>query len=181
MLDLTAEAVVEEAWTQDPEVFTQLVRENQAMVFSLALNSLRDPALAEELAQDVFLELHRRLASLESRGHARNWLRKVTANRCIDQSRRRRVRPQVALDEVPEPAAPSAAADPMRDALLGRLVATLPEKARMVVILHYQEDLGLEEIAATVDMPLRAVKGHLHRGLEILRGKLGRATERRGR
>ena len=179
MLDQTAVAVVEEGYTPDPESFAQLVRENQAMVFSLALHSLRDPSLAEEIAQDVFLELHRRLSSLESRQHVRNWLRKVTANRCIDQSRRRRVRPQVALEEVAEPAAPPGHDDPMRDALLRRLVAVLPEKDRMIVILRYQEDLGLEEIAATLDMPVRAVKAHLHKGLETLRGKLSRVMETR--
>ena len=44
----------------------------------------------------------------------------------------------------------------------------------MVVILRYQEDLGPEEIAATLDIPVRTVKAHLHRALELLREKDGR-------
>ena len=80
------------------------------MVFSLAYHFLHDAALAEEVAQDVFLELHGRLGALESPAHIRHWLRRVTAHRSIDQSRRRKVRPQVGLDEVPEPSSPPAVA-----------------------------------------------------------------------
>jgi len=144
------------------------------MVFSLAYHFLHDAALAEEVAQDVFLELHGRLGALESPAHIRHWLRRVTAHRSIDQSRRRKVRPQVGLDEVPEPSSPPAVGDPLRDSLLRRLVAALPETPRMVVVLRYQEDLKPAEIAEVLSMPVRTVKSHLQRSLEMLRRKMER-------
>jgi RNA polymerase sigma-70 factor (ECF subfamily) len=162
------------------EDFAALVRENQAMVYSIAYHSLRDHALAEELAQDVFLELHRRQERFESPSHVRNWLRRVTANRCIDQSRRRKLRPKLGLDDVEEPAVPPALGDPMVGVLLRRLIAGLPEKPRMVVVLRYQEDLDPAEIAATLDMPLRTVKSHLRRSIEVLRRRMKRAGEGAG-
>jgi len=102
------------------------------------------------------------------------WLRKVTSHRCIDQARRQKVRPQVSLEDVAEPVAHSTENDLLLSELLRRVVGALPEKARMVVILRYQEDLDPSEIASVLDMPLNTVKSHLRRSLSILRDKLSR-------
>ncbi|MGC2555638.1 MAG: sigma-70 family RNA polymerase sigma factor, partial [Candidatus Sulfotelmatobacter sp.] len=61
--------------------FEKLVDEHQSMVFSLAFRMTGDRGLAEEIAQDVFLELDRSLGRIESPEHALNWLRRVTMNR----------------------------------------------------------------------------------------------------
>lgn len=156
--------------------FEQLVRRHQSMVFSIAWHFLRDHALAEELAQDVFLQLHRHLTEFKSPEHAACWLRKVASHRAIDCSRRRKHQPQVGLDQAPEPSAAAAPGDPMLSERLRRLVASLPERARMVVILRYQEDLDPAEIAEVLSMPVRTVKSHLQRSLAMLREKLARAV-----
>ena len=75
------------AVARDGTAFAQIVREHQAMVYSLACHFLRDHSLAEELAQEVFLQLYRSLSSIKSDAHLRFWLRKVSTNRCIDCSR----------------------------------------------------------------------------------------------
>jgi RNA polymerase sigma-70 factor (ECF subfamily) len=162
----------------DRDAFAALVREHQSMVFSIACNFLRDEGSAEELAQEVFLELYRALPSLDSAAHVTNWLRRVTAHRSIDESRRRARRPGIALEDVPEPASPPVSGDPMMAALLGRLTASLPAKARAVVVLRFQEDLEPAEIAGVLDMPVNTVKSHLQRSLAMLRGKLERARVR---
>ena len=154
--------------------FDALVREHQSMVFSLAYHFLHDRGLAEEVAQEVFLSLHRNLATVESPAHALFWLRQATVRRAIDETRRRRRRPQVALDEVPEPATGAGTADPLLGDVLRRLIAALPEAPRMVMVLRYQEDLDPSEIAELLEMPLATVKSHLHRSLAVLREKLGR-------
>ena len=154
--------------------FAGLVREHQAMVFSLAWHFLRNREVAEEVAQEVFLSLHRNLASIQSAAHAGYWLRKVAAQRAIDEGRRRQRRPQVALAEVPEPAAVEARRDPMLSETLRRLIATLPETPRMVMVLRYQEDLEPSEIAEVLTMPVATVKSHLQRSLALLREKLAR-------
>ena len=156
--------------------FTQLVREHQSMVFSLALHFLRDRHLAEEVAQEVFLALHRHLAGIQSHEHAGFWLRRVTVQRAIDEGRKRQRRPKIALESVPEPVARTAQRDPLLGEVLRRLIATLPEAPRMVMILRYQEDLDPTEIAGILDMPIGTVKSHLQRSLTLLREKL----ERRG-
>ncbi len=149
------------------------------MVYSLAYHFLGDPPAAEEVAQDVFFQLHQNLAAIKSNVHLTFWLRKVTAHRSIDRARRRRPDPPLSLDDVPEPLAPAppdsgpdSACDSAVAERLQRLVRALPEKRRMVVILRYQEELELHEIAELLDMPLNTVKSSLQRSLAILREKL---------
>ena len=90
--------------------FGELMREHRKMVFSVAYHFLHDRDLAEEIAQDVFLSLHRNLAGLQSAAHAGFWLRKVAVQRSIDAARKRTRRPQVALEDVAgyDAAAPAA-------------------------------------------------------------------------
>lgn len=152
--------------------FAELVREHQAMVYSIAWHFLHDRALAEELAQDVFLQLHRRLAELESPEHVVFWLRKVATHRAIDCSRRRKYEPRVALEDVPEPAAPIDPGDFMLSEKLRLLVRSLPEKLRIAVILRYQEDMGPSEIGRVLGVPARTVKNHLMQAVALLREKL---------
>jgi RNA polymerase sigma-70 factor (ECF subfamily) len=155
--------------------FAGLVREHRSMVFSIAYHFLRDRALAEEIAQDVFLQLFRNLGSLESEAHTTFWLRKVTSNRCVDYVRKRQRRPEVSLEDGPEPREPEGAADPLLSRKLQALVQSLPEKPRLVVILRYQEDLMPEEIAKILEIPVRSVKSILHRSLAMLREKMERS------
>jgi RNA polymerase sigma-70 factor, ECF subfamily len=155
--------------------FTEMLRANQSMVFSLALHFLRDHGAAEEVAQDVFLRLHRKIGDLESPKHVIFWLRKVTSRRCIDYARQRGSRPTVALEDTAEPSAAEQLGDPMLNRRLRQLIATLAEKPRMVMVLRYQEDLTPDEIAQVLEMPVRTVKSHLHRSLAILREKIERS------
>jgi RNA polymerase sigma-70 factor, ECF subfamily len=154
--------------------FEDIVREHQAMVFSIGYHFLQDRTAAEELAQDVFLQLYRDLGKLETPVHVARWLRKVACHRSIDYARRRKLRPQVGLDQAPEPVSEPAAADPMLSRRLRALVASLPEKTRMIVILRFQEELEIEEIARVMSIPAGTVKSQLQRGLAKLREKFTR-------
>lgn len=146
------------------------------MVFSLAYHLLHDRAAAEEVAQEAFLALHRSMARIESPEHAVFWLRKVTVQRAIDEGRRRARRPQVALDDHPPLAVVDSRGDPLLSDVLRRLIASLPETPRSVMVLRYQEDLEPSEISRVLEMPVSTVKSHLQRSLALLREKL----ERRG-
>jgi RNA polymerase sigma-70 factor, ECF subfamily len=130
----------------DEAGFAELVHAHQAMVYSIAWHYLLDRSLAEDVAQEVFLELYQKLAAIQSAAHLKYWLRKVSVHRAIDQGRRRKSHRESDLEEMPEtvgavPAAGSAASqDPMLMGRLRQVVAALPEKQRMMVVLRYQED-----------------------------------------
>jgi RNA polymerase sigma-70 factor (ECF subfamily) len=162
----------------DRDAFAVLVRDHQSMVYSIAWNYLRSRPCAEELAQEVFLDLFQNVKSIESPAHLTFWLRRVTSHRCIDFTRRRANRSGVALEDVPEPVSTPDMPDPFVSDALRKLTASLPEKPRMVVILRYQEDMDPADIARALDMPLNTVKSHLQRSLAILKEKLERTRVR---
>ena len=156
-------------WQPD---FEQLVDEHQSMVFSLAWRMTGDRGLAEEIAQDVFLELDRNLGRIETVDHACFWLRRVTMSRSADALRRRKVRGIDLWVEIDDHHGMRAEG---RESPLGmrleQLLATLPEPQRAAMVLRYQEDLTPDEIAVTLNAPLATVKSNLQRGLKLLRSK----------
>ena len=164
--------VLTQAKTGDQAAFAALIRRHQNMVFSLALHMLRSRPAAEDLAQEVFLKLYRGLQRLESEAHVVAWLRRVTSHQCINEIRRRNHRQEFGTDTLPD----TGQAPELRDVFvaerLEELVAGLPEQARMVVVLRYQEDMPLAEIADLLSMPVNTVKSHLRRSIVALRERL---------
>jgi RNA polymerase sigma-70 factor, ECF subfamily len=178
--DDAAERQMEEplrrAASGDARAFEQIVCAHQAMVFSIARHFLGDPGHAEELAQEVFLELYRNLKKIQSPAHLRFWLRRVASHRSIDWLRRQRPE-EMSLADAPELAAPLATpGDPLLEEKLYRLLQALPERARMMVILRFQEGLELHEIAEVMAMPVNTVKSSLRRALAVMQSKLTRVT-----
>ena len=156
-------------WQPD---FEELVDAHQSMVFSLAWRMTGDRGLAEEIAQDVFLELDRHMSRIESHEHAMFWLRRVAISRSADALRRRKVRGVDLWVEIEENhGATSEERSSPLSTRLEQLLSTLPEAQRAALVLRYQEDLTPEEIAATVDAPVATVKSNLQRGLKLLRAK----------
>ena len=156
-------------WQPD---FERLVDEHQSMVFSLAWRMTGDRGLAEEITQDVFLELDRHMHRIESPQHALFWLRRVAMSRATDALRRRRVRGVDLWVEIEDNhGAPLEERPSPLGTRLEQLITTLPEPQRAALVLRYQEDLTPEEIADTLESPLATVKSNLQRGLKLLRAK----------
>jgi RNA polymerase sigma-70 factor (ECF subfamily) len=123
------------------------------------------------------LELHRGLDRIESEEHAMRFLRKVAAHRSVDEGRRTKHWPRVGLEDVREPRVIPKPRDPMLGDMLGRLVASLPDRARMMVVLRYQEEMEPGEIAEVLGVPLGTVKSSLHRALVVLRKRMERTRK----
>jgi len=168
-----ADELLARARAGESRAFAEIVRGHQGLVFSLARHFTRNREAAEDLAQDVFLELYRSIARIESPGHLLFWLRRVTSHRCIDLVRRQAHRPEVHVVDLPECPSPAVALpDPFLGDRLRRLVSELAPAPRIVVALRYQEDLDPQEIAGILDMPVNTVKSHLRRAIEQLRSRL---------
>ena len=169
---MNANAVGIEAVMMGTLEFDVMMRKYQGMVFSIACHFLNNRAVAEDIAQDVFFQLHRNLPKLETETHVKAWLCKVTGCRCIDYLRRRRN--DLTLDEIPEPVSENQACDPVLSNHLRKLVASLPPKARLVIVLRYQEEFEPDEIARMLGWQLNTVKSLLKRSLKMLNDKLSR-------
>ncbi len=161
------------AQTGDREAFRQIVLAHQARVFSIALRLTGRRAEAEELAQDVFVQLYGALTQIAGPDHLKHWLLRTVSHRAIDRLRQRGRQGQlVSLDtlhEAPEGHVPDGVGDPLAGAHLRQLIAQLAPDARAVLLLRFQEDLDPTEIARMLAMSLNTVKSHLRRSLDWLR------------
>lgn len=156
--------------------FRGVVERHQRMVFSLALRVTGEYGTAEEVAQDVFLELFRSQERLSGEDHVRFWLRRVTVHRATDALRRQAHRPESAAEEWMDDAAPmdgdgGAGVGTVLEARLEELLGSLPEQMRIAVVLRYQEEMLPDEIAKLLGQPVATVKSNLQRGLKLLRRK----------
>ena len=168
----SADELLTRARTGEASAFAGLVRRYQRTVYSIALRMLSDRHRAEDLAQEVFLQLYRALDSIDSDTHLAFWLRKVAVNRAIDRMRQESRHDNQPLTEAEAVAEESAEGDPLLQRRMAELLAQLPPAARAVVVLRYQEDLDPVDIASTLDMSINTVKSHLKRSLTLLRARV---------
>ena len=167
------DSLLTQARAGDSGAFAALVRAHQGSVFSIGLRMLNRRDAAEDLAQDVFLQLYRKLGDIESLEHLGFWLRRVAANLAIDWLRRLPYTSTQPLEEGAHVAAQeSAPQDPLMDRELARLLNELSPHARAVMLLRYQEDHDLSDIGAMLDMPVNTVKSHIKRSLTTLRSRM---------
>lgn len=156
----------------DAEAFATFVRQHQSSVYSIGLRMFNRRDAAEDLAQDVFLQLYRKLDSIESPEHLGFWLRRVAANLAIDRLRSPAHTHVLPLADDADVAAHDTEADPLRDRALLKLIGELAPHPRAVMLLRYQEDYDVAEIAQALDMPVNTVKSHIKRSLTTLRRRL---------
>src|SRR3954462_14426175 len=163
------DSLLMQARAGDRQAFAELVRAHQGSVFSIGYRMLNRRDVAEDLAQDVFLQLYRKLESIESMEHLGFWLRRVASNLAIDWLRRVPYASTQPLEDGAEVAAPQREDDLLMSRALDRLLGELSAPARAVMLLRYQEDLDVAEVGAALDMPVNTVKSHIKRSLTQLR------------
>ena len=168
----SADELLTRARGGESSAFATLVRRYQRTVYSIALRMLSDRHRAEDLAQEVFLQLHRALGSIDSETHLAFWLRKVAVNRAIDRMRQESRHNSEPLTEAVVVVDESTEDDPLLHRRMAELLAELSPAARAVVVLRYQEDLDPVDIASTLDMSINTVKSHLKRSLTQLRARV---------
>ena len=171
----------------DTQAFAGLVDKYKQPVVNFICRTLRDETEAEDLAQNVFLQVYKSAHRYRVSARFSTWLFTITRNLCLNEIRRRSRHPAESLD-VPHPEHED---QPLRqfedektslapDALLyGELkekielaLAALPESQRTAILLCRQEDLSYEEIAKVLGCSLSATKSLIHRGRETLKQKL---------
>ena len=172
----------------DGPAFRALVDSWRGRVLAFASRMTRDRALAEDLAQEVFLHLYQVLRRWDPERPFAPWMRRVTAN-CVLNRLRGRPAPARSLDGGPEgaglpadprspdPARCAEAADDAR--AIARRLEELPEAWRAVVALRYGEGLSVLEVAEALGLPENTVKTRLFRAREALREAL--RPQREGR
>jgi len=171
----------------DWAAFTELVEKYKQPVMNLVYRMLHDATEAEDLAQVVFLQVHKSAHRYEVSSKFSTWMFTIARNLCLNEIRRRSRHPADSLD-VPHPDredqplqqyADRKTFSPPESLLHGELeqkieeaLAELPENQRTAILLCRGEELSYEDIASVLGCSLSATKSLIHRGRETLKQKL---------
>ncbi len=171
----------------DRVAFTELVDKYKQPVINFIFRSLRDEAEAEDLAQNVFLQVYKSRSRYKQTAKFTTFLFTISRNLCLNELRRRSRHPAESLEEThtdnedqparqiedktqiaaPENVLHSELAEKIEEAL-----NELPENQRSAILLCRQDDLSYEQIAKILRTSLSATKSLIHRGRETLKEKL---------
>ncbi|MCR9247087.1 MAG: sigma-70 family RNA polymerase sigma factor [bacterium] len=174
----------------DLEAFRGLVEMFQDRVMRLMVSVLRcDRTMAEDLAQEVFLRVHKGLPGFDGQVRFHTWLHTIANNVAISEYRRQRAqkrnRPTVSIDApvgatedfyiTPEGREIDPAEQAHQSEFLARVrecVGKLPEEFRVAVVMRDMESLSYDEIAEVLDLPAGTVRSRIHRGRVLLQQML---------
>ena len=174
MDDFDERALVDRCRTGEDAAFGELVARYKDLVYGMVHRLVGNRAQADDLAQEVFLKVHRGLPYFRGDARLSTWIYRLVANVCFE-ARARRL-PEVSLEpanpERPrfEPGAADVAfADlELRDRL-DKAIAQLPDHYRMLIAAHYLDGVKYEALAEALDIPIGTVKTHLYRAKRQLR------------
>jgi RNA polymerase sigma-70 factor (ECF subfamily) len=176
MLDAPEADLIARCRQGDERAFRELVDRYKDLVFALVSRSAIDRSRVDDLAQDVFLRIHRGLPYFRGEAKLTTWIYRIVLNLLSQESEKRRGSREVALDtEIPahEPRADDRAMSELelRDRL-EKALARLPANYRLLIAGHYLHDVKYEDLAEALDIPVGTVKTHLHRAKKQLRALL---------
>ena len=172
---------VERAAAGDPDALARLYDGTVSLVYGLALRIVRDAGAAEEITEDVYMQVWRQAARYDpERGSVVRWLLTVTRSRAIDRLRagalqREHLAPLDAAGDVldTEPGPEHAATEGERRSLVRAALARLSADQREAIELAYFRGLSHSEIATRLGAPLGTVKTRIRLGMDRLRTSLG--------
>lgn len=169
-------ALVRRAREGDVAAFEGLYRRTKDRVYALCLRLSADPQRAEELTQDVYVRVWEKLDRFEGRSAFTTWLHRLAVNVVLGEkrseaARRKRV---VAVEDPVALERPSGMPSPGRGLDLERAIATLPDGARTIFVLHDVEGYKHDEIAEMNGIAVGTSKAQLHRARRLLRERLER-------
>jgi RNA polymerase sigma factor (sigma-70 family) len=168
------------AWTGgDVSAFERLYARHRTPLYRFLLRQLRDPALADELFQDVWQRVIAARAGWRPDAAFRTWLFRIAHNRLGDHWRAAKHRPASPQDgearaaRLPDPDTPEHALSEFEQRRrLQRAIEALPEEQRTVVLLRLEQELSLEEIGEITGAGRETVKSRLRYAMDKLRAGL---------
>ncbi|MEO0481592.1 MAG: sigma-70 family RNA polymerase sigma factor [Planctomycetota bacterium] len=178
MSEVTDAALIEAVLGGDEEAFGRLVDRYQHRVFRLLGRFSRDPGEIEDLAQEVFLKVFRKLDTFQADSGLFTWIYRIAVNTANDHFTRRSRRPlrlveSEQLDGSSSEDDSTAPIEPLLErelhAVTAKIVSELPEKFRTALILREYEDLSYAEIAEVVGCSMGTVESRIFRARQRFR------------
>ena len=167
--------LVARACRGDAGAFESLYRDHVGRVYGLCLRMTGHPEMAEDLAQDTFVNAWRSLPGYEGRSSFSTWLHRIAVNAVLAQRRRPQGRNEVSLTDETGEQMDFAMEPAMDDATpidLEKAIAALPPGARDIVVLHGIYGYSHEEAAGMLGLAVGTCKAQLHRARHLMRARM---------
>lgn len=164
-----AEIIKEYLKTQNSHYFSLLYRKYAGKVYGKCLSILRNEDEARDAVQDIFVKIMLNLVNFGEKSQFSTWVYSITYNFCIDLIRKRKKEKTLFSEDiekapdVPEDDVPDEFMLEMDVKYLKRVLEELPTGDRMILLMKYQDDLSIKEIAETIDKTESAVKMKIKR------------------
>lgn len=169
LTDLELVAAVE----TDLEAFGELIRRHQDFVYGAAMRIVRNPVLAQDVAQDAFVRAYKALPEFRGQAAVRSWLYRIATNLALNAVQRRKEYPADTLPESPTEDGPEREA--MRHQMAAHLqsaIEELPADLKGPLVMREYGCLSYQEIADELGLPLNTVRTRILRARRALRGPM---------
>lgn len=162
----------------DKQAYAHIINKYNNRLYATILRMTRDPQQAEDLVQDAFIKVYLQLDKYEEQGSFSSWFYRVAINHCLDEFRKKRYKMthvemnDAYLSNHQHPEVIFLQQEKNRQ--LERLIGTLPEDERLIILLRYVNELSYKEISELIDVPLSTVRNKLHRAKIKMRAEVKR-------
>jgi RNA polymerase sigma-70 factor, ECF subfamily len=174
----------------DLRAFETLVEQHQRRIVADCRHITRDPGVAEDLAQEVFLKAYFGMKNFEGRSAFRHWLQVIKVHHCLNHLKKQKGKTVVSIDEDGPQSNEETRAFSSHDRseerleeqqIIHRVLDAMPDNLRIPLVLRDMDELSYEEVAANLNISLSAVKMRIKRAREWFRDQYDAHSARVGR
>lgn len=164
---------VQEVLAGDKQAYAHLINKYKNPLYATILRMTKNPHDAQDLVQEAFIKVYEQLGKYDETGSFASWMYRVAINHCMDEFRKKRY--QMKQVEIEEGSMISGDTPELiffkneESRQLERLVATLPEDERIIILLRYVNELSYQEISELMETSLTTVRNKLHRAKKKMR------------
>ena len=176
ILEISETELVSRAQNGDRNAFSELIRNHAQGVMNVVYRMCGDVQIAEDAAQETFIQAWIHLSSYRPQTSLHNWLYRIAVNAATDMLRKdKRILPN-SMEDLQltdgQPGPEMVVSQQERIVLVQKAVLSLPEASRAVLVLREYEGLSYQEISSTLDIPIGTVMSRLNYARKLLKDKL---------
>lgn len=169
---------IQDVLAGDKQAYAHIINKYKNPLYATILRMTKNPQDAQDFVQEAFIKVYERLDQYKETGSFSSWLYRVAINHCLDQFRKKYY--QTTSEPVDEERIVNSQHPELvflkkeKSRQLERLIATLPEDERLIILLRYVNELSYDEISQLADVSVSTVRNKLHRAKKKMRATVKR-------
>ncbi|HEY4552714.1 MAG TPA: RNA polymerase sigma factor [Bacillaceae bacterium] len=164
---------IQQVLSGDKQAYAHIINKYKNPLYATVVRMVKNPQDAQDLVQEAFIKVYSQLGKYERKSSFSSWLYRVAINHCMDEFRKKHNRLQHV--EMNEEKAPNTEHPEVvflkkeKNRQLEKLIRTLPEEERWIILLRYVNELSYAEISELTGIPVSHVRNKLHRAKKKMR------------